>query len=311
MDPSAFNPSYWLQQLVNGLFLACVYAVLATAYALLQGLTNRIILSFGDIATFGAYAAVSAAMWMLINGRDGLWVLLPALLIAVLAAGAFGRASQQLIFRPLMKSSGQAVMIASIGVSIVIQEGLRLNTGSRDLWLPPLFDISLALPAGGGTVNAGMTQMLAFAIAVAALVLLHASLRRSHAGRLWRAVAENPRLAELTGVDTNRVYLWSFAAAGGFAGLAGAIIATSYGGVNFAMGLALGFKAMFAAIIGGVGSLAGAIAGAIVLAALETGWTAVFPIAYRDAAVFAVIIVILIVKPEGLFGHGLRRDSAV
>lgn len=300
---------YWLQQALNALFLACIYSLLATAYALLQGLTNRIILSFGDVATLGAYAAVSVAMWALLRGGGGAMVLLPAMLIACVASAAFGRFSYTAMYRPLMASPGQAVMIASIGVSIVIQEGLRLNTGSRDLWLPPLFGGTLEIAAGAYPVTVGFTQITAAAISIAALLGLQLVLRWTRAGRLWRAVSENPRLAALSGVNADAVYRWSFIAASGLAGMAGSILATAYGGVSFVMGLVLGFKAMFAAIIGGFGTLEGALAGGILLAILETGWTALFPAAYRDAAIFAIIILVLIVKPEGLFGHVLKRDS--
>lgn len=309
METEGIAGGYWLQQGLNGLFLACIYSLLASAYALLQGLTNRIILSFGDVATLGAYAAVSVAMWALLRGSEGMMVLVPAMLVAGLAAAAFGRIGYTSVFRPLMASPGQAVMIASIGVSIVIQEGLRLNSGSRDLWLPPLFGGTVAVMDGDYPVTIGITQIVAAAVSIAALLGLQVVLRRTEAGRLWRAVSENPRLAALSGVDADAVYRWSFIAASGLAGLAGSILATAYGGVSFVMGLVLGFKAMFAAIIGGFGTLEGALAGGILLAILEIGWTALFPAAYRDAAIFAIIILVLIVKPEGLFGHVLKRDS--
>ena len=133
---------------------------------------------------------------------------------------------------------------------------------------------------------------------------------RTRAGRLWRAVSENPRLAALGGVDTDAVFRWTFVVASAFAGLAGSIVTVTYGGVSFAMGLVLGFKAMFAAIIGGFGTLGGAVVGGIFLASIEVLWTAVFPAAYRDVAVFAIIIMVLILKPEGLLGHELQRDDA-
>lgn len=310
MVQASAEAGYWLQQGLNGLFLATLYAVLATAYALLQGITNRIILSFGDIATFGAFAAVSVVIWSLVQGRDGLVALLPALIAAALATAALGRVTYGSIFAPLVAGPGQAVMIASIGLSILLQELLRIHSNARDQWLPPLFGDSLTLVETSYSVRIGFTQLVTALVAWMFLALLHVGMARSHAGRLWRAVSQNNRLAMLCGVDTHRVFAWTFVVASAFAGLAGALVTVSYGGVNFAMGLVLGFKAMFAAIIGGFGTLSGAVAGAIFLAGLEVMWTAIFPAAYRDVAVFGIIILVLILKPEGLLGHALVREDA-
>lgn len=296
------SAGYWLQQLLNGLFLASLYGVLATAYALLQGITNRIILSFGDVSTFGAFCAVSMATWGFLQGSYGAAILFPALAVAAVSTAALGRFTHTAVFAPLVKSTGQAVMIASVGLSILLQEGLRINSDARDRWLPPLFDGNVTLLEGGFPVKIGLTQLGAAGVAWGAIGLLHLVMRRTRAGRMWRAVSGNPRLAELSGVDTAAVLRWTFVAASGFAGLAGAMIAVVYGGVGFAMGLVLGFKAMFAAIIGGFGRLGGAIAGALLLAAIEVLWTAQFPVAYRDVVVFGIIITVLILKPEGLLG---------
>lgn len=311
MPDLSANTGYWLQQAANAVFLACVYSTLATAYALLQGITSRIIFTFGDIATFGAYAAVSMAVWSLVRGEAGLFVLLPAMLGAAIAAAALSGFAGAVLAPDRSGRTGQSVMIASVGLAIALQEALRLHSGSRDLWLPPLFDGRMVLPSGVFSVAIGHTQLAVALACVAALAALYLVMRLTRAGRLWRAVSENRRLAELCGVNTAAVFRWSFMAAGSLAGLAGAVVATTYGGVSFAMGLTLGFKAMFAAIIGGFGTLRGALAGGILLAAVEVAWVSVFPAAYRDAVIFGMIVMILILRPEGLLGHELKRDSAI
>jgi branched-chain amino acid transport system permease protein len=309
VDTLSGNTGYWLQQAANATFLASIYAVLATAYALLQGITNRIVLSFGDIATIGAFAAVSVSVWGFLAGREGLMALLPAVIAAMVASAVVGRLAHSLVFKPILAASGQAVMIASIGLSIALQEIMRLHSGGRDLWLPPFFGSSLSIHDGVFPVQLGYTALAMATLSVLALAGLHLLIRLTRAGRLWRAVSENPRLAALSGVNTDTVFRWSFIGAGGFAGLAGASIAANYGGVSFVMGLVLGFKAMFAAIIGGFGTLGGAIAGGIVLAVLEVGWVSLFPAAYRDAFIFGLIILVLILKPEGLLGHVAQRND--
>ena len=302
-------PGYWLQQAINCLVLASFYVTLATAYALLQGITNRIILSFGDFATYGAFAAVYAALWALLDGEDGIAVVAIALLAGMTAAAALGRASHALVFAPIIRGPGQAVMIASIGLSIVLQEVMRLQSGARDQWLPPPFSGGIGLTDGVFPVQIGYTQIAVIATTFGAIAGLLAMMRYSTMGRLWRATSQNALLAQLSGVNIGSVFQWSFVAASVLASIAGWAIAVGYGGVSFAMGLVLGFKAMFAAIIGGFGTIGGAIAGGIFLAFMETAWTAAFPMAYRDVATFGIIILILTLKPEGLLGNGQRRES--
>jgi branched-chain amino acid transport system permease protein len=301
-------PGYWLQQAINCLVLASFYVTLATAYALLQGITNRIILSFGDFATYGAFAAVYAALWALLDGEDGIAVGAIALFAGLTAAAALGRVSHALVFAPIIRGPGQAVMIASIGLSIVLQEVMRLQSDARDQWLPS-FSGGIALAGGLFPVQFGYTQLAVIVTSISAITGLLAVMRYSAVGRLWRATSQNALLAQLSGVNTSTVFQWSFVVASMFASIAGWTIAVAYGGVSFAMGLVLGFKAMFAAIIGGFGTIGGAIAGGIFLAFLETGWTAAFPMAYRDVAAFGIIILILTLKPEGLLGYGVRRES--
>lgn len=311
MDVSALISPYWLQQGLNSLMLASLYVTLAVAYALLQGITNRIVLSFGDVASFGAIAAMGGAFWAMVKGYDGFPVLMIALLFCLAASAALGRASHAAVFGRIASQPGQAVMIASIGFSIVLRESLRLSTDSKDQWLPPLFDSGFTLWDGDFPVRIGVPQLTVIGAAACAVIVVLAVMRFTAAGRLWRAVAQNQQMALLCGVDTNKVFAWSFAAASALAGLSGWFVTVAYGGVSFAMGLVLGFKAMFAAIIGGFGRIEGAIAGGIFLAALETLWTALLPLAYRDLAAFGIIIFILVLKPEGLLGSAHRRDSEV
>lgn len=305
------NAGYWLQQVLNGLSLACLYVTLATAYALLQGITNRIVLCFGDFASFGAFMAVYAAIWSLIQGHDAFLPIFFALLSGMAVAAAIGRFAEAQIFGPLARAPSQAIMIASIGVSIVIQEVLRLQSNARDQWIPPLFDSSLTVAGGAFPVMIGQAQTAAMAASCTAILAVLVVMRYTAAGRLWRAVSQNAKLAQLVGIDTAAVFRWSFVAASALAGLAGGMVAISYGGVGFIMGLVLGFKAMFAAIIGGFGRIGGAIAGGVFLAFVETVWVSLFPGDYRDVAVFGIIILVLVIRPEGLLGSIEQRESEV
>lgn len=301
---------YWLQQALNAITLASFYIPLAVAYALVQGITNKVFLSFGDFAMYAAFASIYAALAAQVMGQDSLVVLLASLVSAMLCAAALGRFAATHVFAPLIKTSSQAFMIASIGVSIALQEVMRLQSGNRDLWIAPFFDgANLQIHGGAFPVQIGAMQAVAIAFSLSACGLIVFVMKYTAAGRLWMACSQSEKLAGLCGVDTLNVLQWSCVGSAALASVSGWIVAVAYGGVTFSMGLMLGFKAMFATVIGGFGTLRGAFIGGLFLAAVETLWTAAFPLAYRDVGVFGLIILILTLRPEGLFGSATRRES--
>jgi branched-chain amino acid transport system permease protein len=304
--------AYGLQQSLNGLTVASTYCLLAVAYALLHGVTGRIVLSFGDVAAFAGFAVAYSMILMIYSNLSPVPALIVVFLLGAAAAIGVGHVVQRNVFTPLVKSPGQAIMIASIGVSILLQELLRIQSHARDQWLPPMFAAPL-VHLGSGEYPVTMTGMQAILIFVSVLLIagLMVAMEMTQAGRLWRACSQNRALTELSGIDTTRIMSWSAAAAALFAAASGWIVAVGYGGVSFYMGTILGLKALFASIIGGFGTIEGAIVGGLVLAAIETAWTSFFPIIYRDAAVFFLIVTVLILKPDGILGVDLRRDSEV
>lgn len=309
-DSAVRSLGYAIQQLVNACLVGALYSLLAVAYALLHGITNRIVLSFGDIATFGAFGTIYMMLLVLAsNWQTGLAIGV-VFLIATASTAVLSAMVQKSVFTPLVRSPTQAIMIASIGISIALQEGLRVQSGGRDQWLSPIFANPLVnADFDGFIVHVTGMHILILGVAAALLIGLTLVLTLSQAGRLWRACSQNLTLAQLCGIDTGRVLTWTAAAAGGFAAVSGWIIAIGYGGVSFYMGLVLGLKALFATIIGGFGTVGGAIAGGFLLAGLETLWSAYFPIVYRDVAVFLFVILVFVIKPDGLLGVNLRRDS--
>jgi branched-chain amino acid transport system permease protein len=174
----------------------------------------------------------------------------------------------------------------------------------------PLFEGAvLRIFDGTFPVQIGIMQLVAMITACLAIGAVVFIMQFTAAGRYWKACSQSERMAKLCGVNTLSVLRWSCVGSAALASVSGWIIAMSYGGVSFSMGLMLGFKAMFASVIGGFGTIPGAIAGGIFLAFLETLWSATFPLAYRDVAVFGFIILILMVKPEGLYSSTNRRES--
>ncbi|MFO1032709.1 MAG: branched-chain amino acid ABC transporter permease [Hyphomicrobiales bacterium] len=312
IDPvnPAHEAAYVLQQVLNALQLAAFYLPLSLAFALLQAITRRIFLSFGDFAMFGSFAAVYLCFYGLLQGLGDLTSGLAALAAAMACGAALGFATARLAFGATLLRTPLAYMIASLGFGIFLEEAMRLATESRDIWVPPLFAGQILL-AWNGDFPVHLAAMPALAMLASGLGCgtVFLLLWWTAFGRAWKAVAESPQLAALCGIDATQVAALTFAVSGGLAGITGWTASISYGGANFAIGMMAGFKAMFASVVGGFGTLRGAVVGTLVLVATEVLWSALFSTAYRDAAVFAVAVAILVVKPEGVMGGSDRRES--
>ncbi len=297
--------AYFVQQLVNGTVISCIYGLLAVGYTLVYGIIGRINLAFGEMAMVGGFAAVIGAT--LIAALGG--VVLPAallsvLLLAMLVGAIHGWATQRLVFRPLRGTSTQAPLIATIGLAIGLQEYVRLVQTSRDHWLQPVFTQRVELmTADGFTASIGLGQIAILGLTAALFAGLWMILARTGLGRAQRACRDDAGMAALVGVDVDRTVGWTFLIGAALAAAAGFVIATYLGGVNFYVGHLIGFKALTAAIVGGIGSVSGALIGGVLIGMLETFWSGYLTIAYKDIAVFGVLTLVLIFRPSGLLGR--------
>lgn len=302
---------YFLQQLANALTPAAIYALLATGYALIYGITGRINLAYGDFTTVGAMAALNGLLLGAL-GRVALlaWGLPAALLLALLAGAALGRALHALVLGPLWRRGSQALLIATIGLALVLSEGMRLATGSRQAWLPPFLDRQVVLLAlADGSVGLSVGQLLLAPLALAAALAVLRLVQRSAFGRSYRACADDLEAAALVGVDVDATLRRTCMLGGALAGLAGLVVAARYGMVAFGMGTLWGFKALAAAIVGGIGSLPGAAAGGLLIGLTEGLWSGYLPGDYREAALFALLALMLAVRPHGLFGSPAATEN--
>ncbi|MDE2444970.1 MAG: branched-chain amino acid ABC transporter permease [Alphaproteobacteria bacterium] len=301
--------AYFAQQVLNALQLASFYVPLALAFALIQAITKRVFLSFGDITMFGSFAAVYMCFTTLLRGNDDLVSSLTGLVAALLCAGALGLVIARFVFKPLMSTSAQAFMITSVGLSIMLQEVMRLQSGGRDIWIPPLFQGLKLIISQSANLSITLINVFSVLVSVTVVTLVAFILISSRFGRNWRACAQEIALARLCGVNTAAVIEQSFMLGSALSATSGWIAAVVYGGTSFSSGMMLGFKAMFAAVIGGFSSVRGAVLGALSLAGLEVVWSAFFGSTYRDVGVFAIIICILLLRPEGLAGLSAQRES--
>jgi len=298
--------AYALQQLVNAISLAAVYALLATAYSLIYGLVGRINLAFGEIAALGAYGAIGGVAAAVALGiGDVITGLALAFVLAAAISAGWSMLVGRVVIAPLHARHrlGQPILIATAAVALSVQEFLRISQGSRERWAPPTFNQPIALArAQDFIVTVTPMQMVVACLGLAAAGGVLILLGRTPFGRAWRAFADDPGTAALFGIDGRRLLASTFLLAGLLAGLAGWIVAAYYGNISFSMGATLGLKALVAAVVGGIGSVPGAFLGGLCVALIEAMWSAYFEITARDIVVFSLLIVVFVLRPGGLLG---------
>lgn len=303
LDDVSPEIAYRIQQLLSSLPKMGIYALLAASYALIYGLVGRINMAFGAFAALGGISAVMAIVLVENAGfRSIPYGIAAGALVAVALSGLFGMVAARTIVGPLAARTGQQALIASIGLMVALEEFMRISQGAGTVWLPPIFNVPIAV-ARSATYDATMTPM-AVAVAAsagAAAFTLLSYLKGSRFGRDWLAVADDPGAAELFGISATSVLVRSFAVACAMAGFAGMLIVTYYGGIGFAGGTMLGLTALVAAILGGIGSIGGAMTGGVLIGLIEAVWSSYWPIEHKDAVIFVLLSLVLILKPNGLF----------
>jgi branched-chain amino acid transport system permease protein len=312
-QPQTFDPEadtlygralYILQQTINALSLGCVYALIAIGFTLVYGITRVINFAFGDLYMFGAFVAFLASVLVTyLLGSVGLAAVLAVAFGASFIMGAAGWSMDKLVFQPLRAAPTTVALIAAIGLSLAMKDSVRLLQGpktrfllTKDLTTWPIvtghgFDVYLSkghLAVGIGTLLIGG--------------LLWWVSGKSDFGRSQRACAQDPRMAALLGVDVNRTIALTFAMGGALAGTGGVFAGLQYGVINFHMGTLMGFKALTAALVGGIGSLPGAFVGALIIAVVECYTAAFLGSEWKDIAVFALLVLVLLFRPAGLLG---------
>jgi branched-chain amino acid transport system permease protein len=293
------DSSIFLQQILNGLQLGAIYALIALGYTLVYGVIRLINFAHGDFMMVGAYAAYGACFLLAAPaGAAGLALLF---LAAMAAGGAAALASDRFAYRPLRHRPKLSALVTAIGVSLLLE-----HTASALPFLGPtprFFPQVLpprSFPLGPARVSIHLVLDLGVAAALmAALTLL---IRRTALGRAMRAVAQDREAALLMGVDAERIIPWTFLVGGAFAGAAGLLAGAAYPRIQPFMGLLPGLKAFVAAVLGGIGSIPGAVLGALILGLVETFATAWHSILGEGIA-FLLLILVLLLRPRGLLGE--------
>jgi branched-chain amino acid transport system permease protein len=290
---------YFLQQLLNGLHIGAIYALLAFGYAVSNGVLHRTNLAHGALFAFAGQTMILMAVF----GWQVLWLTLPAT-IALGVAGAFAYsllAAEILsrnVFRKLASRSPNTIVAATLGVALVLMELGRIAAETRDFWLPPLLAEPVVFAAVPGfRVTLTAMQIVNCAMAAAAIGLAGAALARSRFGREWRAVADDPAAAALCGVNTDLVFHRAILFGAVAAALAGVLAGLYFGNISFGTGLVFGLKVLFITAVGGYHAPVRAALGAMAFGIAESLWSGYFPIEWRDAWMFLFLVALLVLRP--------------
>ena len=290
---------YFLQQALNGLHSGALYALLAFGYALTHGVLHRTNLAYGGIFAFAGQTMILLAVF----GYQILWLTLPAtvvfgVVLALLYAWLAGHVLARHVLGPLADTSPNAIVVATLGVAVMLMELTRISADTRDFWLPPMLATPVVFASGGG-FHATLTviQLLDCGVAATAIVLARLLLSGTALGRAWRAVRDDPKAAALCGIDVSRVFRWSVVAGGLVAALAGIMAALYFGNIGFGAGLIFGLKVLFITAVGGYETPARAAVGAFAFGMTEALYSGYFPIEWRDAAMFGLLVMLLVLRP--------------
>ncbi|TAK91257.1 MAG: branched-chain amino acid ABC transporter permease [Burkholderiaceae bacterium] len=300
----------FLQQLINGLVLGSVYALVALGYTMVYGILGLINFAHGDVLMIGALTALSVIKLLQGSGLPGPVILLLGTLAAIPVCMLLSVAMERIAYRPLRNAPRLAPLITAIGMSIILQTLAMIIWGRSYHVFPSGLPTAPLDFYGAAITPVQIMILLCSALVMAGLLLL---VHKTRLGRAMRAAAENPRIAQLMGVNTNRVISATFAIGAALAAIAGVMVAANYSIAHFYMGFMLGLKAFIAAVLGGIGNLAGAMVGGLLLGLVEVfgaGYigdltNGFLGSQYQDIFAFIVLIVVLTLRPSGIMGERL------
>lgn len=286
-----------LNQLVNGLQSGSIYALVALGYSMVYGIILLLNFAHGDIIMVGAYAA-----WMcMVNFHLHPLV---SVLIAVLVSTVLGMVIEKVAYTPLRSAPRLSLLITAIGVSFLLENGAQLVFGAGAQVMPTfLTGPNLVM----GSVTLSFTAIVTVLVSVASMAVLTFLVQKTKLGKAMRAVSEDMGAAQLMGISLNKTITFTFAVGSALAGIASILYLCAYPQASPFMGSMLGLKAFVAAVLGGIGSIPGAMIGGFVIGIAEALVTAAGLSVWKDGVVFAILIVVLLVKPTGILGRNITE----
>lgn len=290
---------------MGGVTRGSIYALIALGYTMVYGILELINFAHGEIYMIGAFTALIVASVLTMQGLTGISVLLLATLIAVIYAAAYGFSVEKIAYKPLRQAPRLSPLISAIGMSIFLQNYVMLAQTSDFLPFPNLLtDFELPDAIAEWIAPSDFIIIVTTAVLMICLTLI---LKFTKMGKAMRAVAQDRVMAMLLGINVNQIISRTFIIGSALAAIGGVLIASHVGRVNFYIGFNAGIKAFTAAVLGGIGSIPGAMLGGLVLGLTESFATGYVSSDYENVFAFALLILILIFKPEGLLGRSSRQ----
>jgi branched-chain amino acid transport system permease protein len=291
-----------LQQIINGLSLGAIYALIALGYTMVYGVLRLINFAHGDVYMLGAFAGYYLANALSLDGNPSvLWAIIVTMGAMAICA-VVGILIERLAYKPVRSHSRLTALITAIGVSLLLEYGGQVVFGATPRFFPQMIE-SRTYSLGG--VQITNQSLLIIVVAVVVMFGLEYIVHRTRMGKAMRATSYNLSVAKLMGINTDRVIAFTFALGSALAAAGGVLVALAIPRIDPLMGLMTGLKAFVAAVLGGIGSIPGAMVGGVLIGLMETGLSATAYSTYRDAVAFGVLILILIVRPSGLFGSSV------
>ena len=289
----------FLQQLINSLSLGSIYALIALGYTMVYGIIKLINFAHGEVYMVGAYVGYFSMSVLKLGFFE-------SLVLAMLICTVLGVLIERIAYRPLRNSTRIAALITAIGVSLLIQYTMMFFVGADPRAYPAMPDFMNGSINLGGVVIKNQ-QILIIGVSVLLMILLQFVVKKTKMGKAMRAVSQDPDAARLMGISVDRTISFTFAIGSALAGAAGVLVGVYYNSINPLMGVLYGLKAFVAAVFGGIGIIPGALIGAFAIGGTETLVSSVGYSLFRDGVVFAILIIILVVKPTGLLGKNTRE----
>ena len=283
----------FLTQVLNGLQLGSIYALVALGYTMVYGIILLLNFAHGDIIMFGSYVAWIALVQLGLNPAI-------AVLLAVFGCVVLGVLIDEVAYAPLREAPRLSILITAIGVSYLLENGVQLLLGADAKVVPSIIDLG-TVQVFGSTLSG--TALLTVAVTIVATVVLTLLVQKTRLGKAMRAVSEDMGAARLMGVNVNSTISFTFAVGSALAGIAAILYSMAYQQVSPTMGVMLGTKAFVAAVLGGIGSIPGAVIGGLIVGFSEVFVAAFGLSVWQDAVVFLLLILVLVVKPTGLLGR--------
>lgn len=286
---------FW-QQLLNGLILGCTYALIALGYTMVYGIIQLINFAHGEIYMCGGFVALFLVITFKMN-------IFAALILAMVFCIVMGVVIEFIAYRPLRKSSRLSALISAIGVSTFLSTLALLVFGADAKGFPD--EVIPDLHFFNGQVS--LVQILIVAISILLMITLQIIVRKTKLGKAMRAVSQDYNTAALMGVNINFIISFTFALGSALAAAGGVLVGINFHSVSFNMGLMAGLKAFAAAVLGGIGSIPGAMLGGVFLGVAEVFTVAAGYSSYRDAIAFAILVLVLLIRPTGLLGQKIQK----